>query len=189
MPSPLGHALGGLAAGWVVVPPSIRSRNWTDAAWFAAAGVAADLDLLAGAHSGPTHSIGAAALVGLATFLARSRGRFALAVSAAYASHILLDWLGSDGAPPIGIMALWPFTREYYESRFHVFYAISRRYWLPDFWVLNMRALAREAIVLVPATALIGYVRFVASCGFHQRRNQQDIRRSGGINRREGDSG
>jgi inner membrane protein len=90
--------------------------------------MAADLDLLVGAHSGPTHSIGATCVVGFLTYVVGRRGRFALAVSAAYASHILLDWLGSDSAPPIGIMALWPFTREYYESSLHLFYAISRRY-------------------------------------------------------------
>lgn len=120
--------------------------------------MAADLDLLVGAHSGPTHSLGGTFLVGLATYLLRRRWRFTLAISLAYASHILLDWLGSDSAPPIGIMALWPLTRDYYESSLHVFYAVSRRYWLPDFWMLNLRAVMRELIVLTPITALVGYV-------------------------------
>ncbi len=147
--------MGGLAAGWLVSSPSLRSRGFPDAAWFAAAGMAADLDLLVGAHSGPTHSLGATALVGLVTYLLRRRWRFTAAVSLAYASHILLDWLGSDSAPPIGIMALWPFTREYYESSLHVFHAVSRRYWLPDFWHLNVRAVVRELTVLVPVVAVI----------------------------------
>jgi inner membrane protein len=112
--------------------------------------MAADLDLLVGAHSGASHSIGAALAVGVLAYVIGRRGRFALALGAAYASHILLDWLGSDSAPPIGIMALWPFTREYYESTLHLFSAISRRYRSPDFWSLNLRAVVREAIVLIP---------------------------------------
>ena len=158
MPSPLGHALGGLAAGWLASSPSSSPRR-IDALWFAAAGMAADLDLLVGAHSGPTHSVGATVLIGVATYLIRPHWRFAAAVSAAYASHILLDWLGSDGSPPIGIMALWPFSREYYESNLHTFYAVSRRYWLPDFWTFNLRAVAREAIVLGPPVALVFWWR------------------------------
>ena len=159
MPSPLGHALGGLAAGWLVSSTSLRHRDLADAAWFAAAGMAADLDLLVGAHSGPTHSIGATVVVGLVTQLLCRRWRFTLAVSAAYASHILLDWLGSDAAAPIGIMALWPFTGEYYESSLHVFYAVSRRYWLPNFWSLNVWAVVRELMVLTPVTLAIGFLR------------------------------
>ena len=150
--------MAGLAAGWLISSPASPHRR-NDALWFAAAGMAADLDLLVGAHSGPTHSVGATALIGLATYFIRPHWRFASAVSAAYASHILLDWLGSDGAAPIGIMALWPFTREYYESNMHVFYAISRRYWLPDFWAFNLRAVAREAIVLGPTAALVFWWR------------------------------
>jgi inner membrane protein len=121
--------------------------------------MAADLDLLAGIHSGPTHSIGATIVVGCLAFVACRRARFTLALCAAYASHILLDWLGSDAAPPIGIMALWPFTREYYESSLHLFYALSRRYWISDFWSLNARAVLRELIVLVPLTLMIGLRR------------------------------
>ena len=83
----------------------------------------------------------------------------ALAVAAAYASHTLLDWLGSDTSPPIGIMALWPFSRDYYESRLHVFMAISRRYWLPEFWTYNLRALARELAILLPLVAAVVLLR------------------------------
>ena len=159
MPSPLGHALGGLAAGWLVSSATRHPSRPTEVAWFAAAGIAADLDLLVGAHSGPTHSVGATVLVGALACLMSRRWRFSIAVSAAYASHILLDWLGSDAAPPVGIMALWPLTREYYESSLHVFYAISRRYWQPGFWTLNAKAVTRELLVLIPLTLTIGFVR------------------------------
>ena len=73
----------------------------------------------------------------------------------AYASHTLLDWLGTDSSPPIGIMALWPFSRAYYESHLHVFMAISRRYWLPEFWTLNVLALGRELAILLPLALVV----------------------------------
>ena len=42
--------------------------------------------------------------------------RWALAVALAWGSHILLDWLSNDTRPPLGVMALWPFTRDYYKA-------------------------------------------------------------------------
>jgi hypothetical protein len=156
MPSPIGHGLAGVAAGWIVGPSTPRGAVGRRVAVLMAAGAAPDLDLLFGAHSGPTHGLGAAMVVGLAAFAwlrlrgVRGAARIASAVAAAYASHTLLDWLGTDTSPPIGIMALWPVSREHYESRLHVFMAISRRYWLPEFWTYNLRALARELLILVP---------------------------------------
>ena len=130
-------------------------------ATYAAAGMAADLDLLVGAHSGPSHGIGAALIVGIVSWLvARPRDAvLACAIALAYASHTLLDWLGSDSSPPIGIMALWPFSHEYFESAWHVFMAISRRYWLPEFWTVNLLALGRELLILVPLAAIVLLIR------------------------------
>ena len=161
MPSPLGHALGGLTAGWLIDPLRMPwdRQEARRAACLAAAGMAADLDLLFGIHSGPTHGVGAAIVAGIVTYVATRRGRMAAACGAAYASHTLLDWLGSDTTAPIGIMALWPFGREYYQSSLHVFQAISRRYWLPDAWMFNARAVAREVLILLPAAAAAAYFR------------------------------
>jgi hypothetical protein len=153
---------------WRVISPA----GFRDAAAFAIAGAAADLDFLLGVHSGPTHGIGAAVMAGLIAYVATRRGRFAAALGAAYASHGLLDWLGSDTSPPIGIMALWPFSREYYESGAHVFEAISRRYWLPGFWIHNLHAVARELLVLLPIVAIVG--------AFRSRRRSR--RRPGSLN-------
>jgi membrane-bound metal-dependent hydrolase YbcI (DUF457 family) len=163
VPSPLGHALAGVAAGWIADPPTARDRRAAvqRACLFAAAGMAPDLDLLVGAHSGPTHGLGSALIIGLVAWVAlrgfdwRGAGRTASAIGLAYASHTLLDWLGSDTSPPIGIMALWPLDRGYYESQRHVFMAISRRYWLAEFWIYNLRALVRELLVLIPIIAFV----------------------------------
>ena len=124
-----------------------------------------DVDLAFHAHSGPTHGLGAALIVGFATFAfmrwraLADAARTASAVAAAYASHTLLDWLGTDTSPPIGIMALWPFSHAYYESHLHVFLAISRRYWLPQFWTDNLLALSRELILLVPIVWVVVWRR------------------------------
>jgi membrane-bound metal-dependent hydrolase YbcI (DUF457 family) len=164
VPSPIGHVLGGVAAGWLVAgtaaAPHHRRRDtqhgapdWMrEATLFGSIGAAPDLDLLFGAHSTYTHSLGAVVLTaGAVLFWTRGpQPRVALACAAAVASHILLDWLGSDTTPPIGIMALWPLTREFYQSPFHVFMAISRRWWLPGFYLQNGLAVLWELAILVP---------------------------------------
>ncbi len=164
MPSPIGHALGGAAAGWLV-QGARNDRYWLrQATFFALVGMFPDIDLLFGWHSGPTHSIGAALIAGLATWAlvsARGRERFVLplAVFAAYASHVLLDWLAEDATPPLGVMALWPFSHEYFMSPVSIMPAISRRYWLPGFFAHNLRAVLFEIAVLGPIAAIVWVAR------------------------------
>jgi hypothetical protein len=194
MPSPVGHAIAGVAAGWLVagagwIAPKFRQGKvptnfetfGREGVLFGALGALPDIDLLFGAHSGPTHSVGAAIVVGVTAFVIASGltalsvhdslpdttarralrpGRLALACAAAYASHVLLDWLGTDASPPLGIMALWPFTATYYEADLHVFMAISRRYnqgW--TFVVSNVRAVCLELVILVPILAVVTLLR------------------------------
>jgi inner membrane protein len=188
VPSPLGHAVAGLAAGWLIAgAPALHSRRhsatrtaptappaapitnqpwiatWRAAFVFAGLAVAPDLDLLVHAHSMYTHSIGAALIVMLAvaalTPAQARRWAAAFASGAAYATHTLLDWMGNDTTPPIGIMALWPFTSDYYESNLHFFMAITRRYWLPGFWTHNLIAMLREVGTLVPLALVIYFLR------------------------------
>jgi membrane-bound metal-dependent hydrolase YbcI (DUF457 family) len=197
MPSPVGHALGGLAAGWLIAgapashadaalaaasgtrraptaspPPStpflptstvLWIATWRGAIAFASLGAAADLDLLVGYHRMYSHSLGAVALVVLAamalTPASESRLLTGAACGAAYASHILLDWLGSDASPPIGIMALWPLSSDYYESHLHWFLSTERRFSHPSFWTLNLATLAREIGTLAPIAALVYALR------------------------------
>ena len=48
-------------------------------------------------------------------------------------------------------MMLWPFSSRFFLSGYDVFMAISRRYWLPEeFIVGNLRALGWELMVLLP---------------------------------------
>lgn len=168
MPTPVGHALGALL---LTAPVRARYRLLGAGTTMAvaAAGMAPDLDLLIGRHSAETHSIGAAVLSAVIVWLVLRRHstvRGALpAVAAAIAgvailSHALLDWLGTDTSAPIGIMALWPFSREYFESSAHLFMAVSRRYWLDEFWTYNAIVLARELLILgLPALVVEWFVR------------------------------
>lgn len=164
MPSPVGHAIAGVAAGWAVAgsrlvrrPALARSGRepWRYIVLFAAIGMSPDIDLLFGAHSGPTHGLGAALIAGFAAGLLTRTWHVGFAAAAAYGSHTLLDWLGSDTSPPRGIMALWPLSREHYESSLHLFQAISRRYWQHEFWTDNFRALAWELVILVPVLVAV----------------------------------
>ncbi len=188
MPSPVGHALAGAAAGWLVAgafaPAFARRDRWPSRSrsldllthpvvrsglWFAALGMLPDVDFLFGTHSTYTHSVGATLIVALAgLFLAPDRRTvFALASGAAYATHILLDWLGDDTTPPIGIMALWPLTSDFYQSDLHWFMAITRRYWLPNFWSHNLMAMAREMGLLLPILLLVWWGRVRGSESAH----------------------
>jgi inner membrane protein len=154
--------LAGMAAGWLVrgagrssagvTPPPIDMLK--AAAPFALLAAAPDLDLLADAHSTYTHSIGAALITGIAA-LVLTRGQWAVAIAAAAAvgTHTLLDWLGNDTTPPIGIMALWPWSSDFYQSQLHVFRAVSRRYWQPGFYLANTWTVVREIAILTPVAA------------------------------------
>lgn len=151
MPSPVGHALGGIAAAWCLVPR--RSRH--AAALLAAVAVAPDLDLIVGTHRGASHSVGAAVLAGAAVWVVLRSPRWAAATALAWGSHVLLDWLSNDTRPPFGIMALWPFTSGYYKSAIEIFPPVSRRYWEARFWVYNLRAVVAELILLGPVAAFV----------------------------------
>jgi hypothetical protein len=211
MPSPVGHALGGLAAGWLIAGapaslPSFRSfsfsssrssspsnsssrsnssssssstpdrrasrvsisatpwiATWRGAILFASLGMAADLDLLVGLHRMYSHSLAAALCVMVAAMVltpaSEARVLTGVACGAAYASHILLDWLGNDTSPPIGIMALWPISTDYYQSPLQWFLSTTRRYSLPHFWTQNLMAAAREVGTLLPIAAAIYVLR------------------------------
>jgi membrane-bound metal-dependent hydrolase YbcI (DUF457 family) len=155
MPSPLGHALGGIAAGCLLTGRQLpATTDHVLALALAAAAMVPDLDLLVGTHRGPSHSIGAACLAGVAGLVVTRQLRFALAIAAAWMTHPLLDCLGHDTRPPLGAMALWPFSREYYLLPVQPFGAISRRYWLVDSWFQNARAIAIEVALLGPPAAL-----------------------------------
>jgi membrane-bound metal-dependent hydrolase YbcI (DUF457 family) len=119
--------------------------------------IAPDVDLLVGTHRGASHGIGAAVIAGLviALLVRDGRWRWSAGASLAWLSHVLLDWLSNDTRPPIGIMALWPITHDYYKAAIEIFPPVSRRYWESRFWVYNLRAVIVELLILGPIAGLV----------------------------------
>lgn len=165
MPSPVGHTLAALAAGWAVAPPAAPGRTLIiQGAALAAVGLAPDLDLLVGRHNAETHSIGAAVLAASLAALVRwpvaeRRWQIWLAVFLVWLTHPLLDALGQDTAAPIGVMAYWPFSTEHYSASVALFRPVWRRWWSPGFVEHNLLTVFREVVILLPITAGVWWLR------------------------------
>lgn len=175
MPTPIAHALGGVTAGCLVrisaalvtpgraaEAPLVRSEARRTIAALALLGMLPDADFLVGMHRSVTHSIGAVLIAAAFGWASVREGRLlaAASVAAAYGSHLLLDWLGTDPTAPHGIMVWWPWTEEFYLSNEPLFMRVCREYWLPDCWRNNILALGRELLVLVPVTAATLFLAF-----------------------------
>jgi membrane-bound metal-dependent hydrolase YbcI (DUF457 family) len=162
-------------AGLTVHVLAARSReelfDARRAAIMVGAAVAPDLDLLfqfvdgRNHHNNATHSVGAVMLVGLlaAALLPRlrlSRPRaLALAVPLSWSTHVLLDYLNRDTNPPIGILALWPFSDAYFKFPWPLFLDIGRTLE----WATvrhNLVAAAWEALLLLPVLYAATRYRF-----------------------------
>lgn len=146
VPSPVGHALGGLIVGAAVAPSALLLCT--------IAGVLPDIDFAWGGHNRQTHSIGAAMIAGLVVLAWKRSPRLAVAVALSWSTHVLFDWLGSDDTPPLGVMALWPINSKFYFADAFVFEAISRRYWLDNFITHNAWAVIKEVLILGPITVI-----------------------------------
>jgi hypothetical protein len=168
MPSPVGHALASLAAGWTAAPPPGERRAWRwQAAILVAVGLAPDLDLLVGRHSAETHSLGAAIIVATVAALMRwpvaaSRARIWIAVCFAWLVHPVLDALAPDTSAPHGVMLFWPLSQDYIQFAVTPFMAISRRYWLPGFVTHTVTAVVREVVLIAPVLAFVWWARRAA---------------------------
>ncbi len=92
--------------------------------------VSPDFDVFFHSHRTYSHSLGAAGVVWLLVALAAWRLRLpvvrtATVCAAAYASHVLLDWLGRDDSFNGGLMVLWPLTTDFYRSGLNLFLEIG----------------------------------------------------------------
>ncbi len=168
MPSPIGHALGGL----IVHEAGADRRDlqdWPRSALVAAAACAPDLDVLlrfaasGQQHRAEFHSLGVAIAAGILvasiTRALRWPRPLALGVLVAlgWASHVLLDLLGSDTRPPLGLMALWPWSDAYFKAPLVLFLDIGRTLRLSTVWQ-NAVAAAWEGLLLLPI--LLAAIRF-----------------------------
>ena len=185
MPSPIGHTLAGVVTAWAMdlLPGDRAWRTAPRSAGFlaragdgltlvcAALAASADLDLFLpkGAHRAFTHSVGAVVLVSSIAALVtgwvtpRRSARVALMCGAAYATHILLDWLAFDDTFPYGIRALWPLSAGWYISNWNVFAGTARiGVWSRPAMLQNLRAAMQETATLVPLAWLVWSVRVKA---------------------------
>ncbi len=164
MPTPVAHSLAGAATALLS-----SGKRPLDLKLLAASAVAAsfaDIDFGIGfllgqnVHHYFTHSVGftlvfAGTVYLLARAYARKRPAFdALVLGAAYLSHLLLDMLSKDTAPPYGIQLFWPLSREFYISPILVFDDIWRGTLGKLLGLHNWLAVAREVLIVGPPAAL-----------------------------------
>jgi inner membrane protein len=176
VPSPVGHALGALAVGWLAggTPPDGARRR--QSLCLVGLALAPDLDLLIGRHSMETHSLGAACLAGgLAVLLrwplAQGRTRTFLTAAVVWMTHPLLDALGADTSPPFGVMMFWPVSTAHVTFS-PLFGPISRRWWLDGFIATNVTSVARELLLLAPVAAVAWLARAWGTRGHGGRPDQ-----------------
>jgi|SRR5436190_11226958 len=186
MPSPFGHALGGVLTAWLAdLVPGGRSPRPAEPApsWFQRAGggltaacavLAAlpDIDLFFDHHRTVTHSVGAVSLVACAAAVVTLiRGgplaRITLMCTAAYASHLLFDWLAVDNTTPRGVQMLWPFGHRFYVSGWNLFRQTERRSLFSGRDMrINALAVLQEMALLVPPLAGVWLIRVKALARF-----------------------
>jgi len=189
MPSPLGHALGGIAASWAAdLLPGPRAwrtagRNTSffgragGALTLICAGLAAspDIDLFLSSHRTATHSVTAlviatiiaAVVTGWVTRRGGLATRVALTCGAAFGSHLLLDWLAIDATPPFGLQLLWPFSRVWFISGVNLFVQTERRNLFSYATIrTNLVAMAWETAILLPVLVVLWLVRVKALARF-----------------------
>jgi membrane-bound metal-dependent hydrolase YbcI (DUF457 family) len=166
MPSPIGHALAGAAVVWGADLIARRPSSARLAATCAVLATVPDLDLFVPrTHRSATHSVTAvllvliiaAAMTGKVIRLraggygGHARWRVAAICAAAYATQLLLDWLGADYFAPAGIQLFWPFSRRSYISGWELFDQTERLHlFAPATIDQNVRAVARELAILAP---------------------------------------
>jgi membrane-bound metal-dependent hydrolase YbcI (DUF457 family) len=160
MPSPIGHAAAGVIVALAGEKNPPASKNETRILFLSCMLLAAipDLDwLVPGFHRGPTHSLGAAGIVTLCAIGAsrwatgRILWRDAILCGLAYASHILMDWLGHDQTTNPGVMAFWPFSHSLFYSGLDWFRSTERvgAFVSPQL-EHNLRTLVQETLTLGP---------------------------------------
>ena len=199
MPSPLGHALAGVAIAWAadLVP---GDRTWrvapATASWYTRAGngltltcailaAAPDLDLLLpGTHRSFTHSVTAGVTAGMVAAIiawlsggARKRraARIGLMCAAAWGSHLVLDWLGADPSPPHGLQMLWPFSHRWFISALDIFPVTERRHVLSRAAIrINFSTALTEIAILAPIAAVLWSVRVKALAGLASQLSRGD---------------
>lgn len=170
MPSPIGHALGGLAVVWGAdLLPGRRISSPRLALACAALAALPDIDLLLPiAHRTATHSLTAVAVVGLLIIVAtgvtgKVTTKIAVVCMVALASHLLLDWMAVDWTRERGLQLLWPFSDRWFISGWDVFRGTERRHLFTVATLqTNLAAVSQEIAILAPVALAAWLVRVKA---------------------------
>jgi len=132
----------------------------------AALAVAPDVDLfMTRIHRTATHSVTAVVIVGLAAAAIALRirtpaVRTGLTCAAAYATHLLSDWLGADRSLPYGLQLLWPLDRRWFIASWTIFTEIERRQLFTHAVIReNLKAAALEVAIFAPMLAAMAILR------------------------------
>ena len=169
MPSPIGHALAGVAIAWGADLVDGHRSSPRLVAVCVGLAMLPDADLLIpGTHRMATHSLAAAVTIFIvASVVTGQVTRKSVICSLAYASHLLLDWLGADTSPPRGLQFLWPFSDRWMISDWDIFRQTARRHFLtgPIIWQ-NTIAVAQEIAILLPIVLVLWLVRVKTAPGF-----------------------
>lgn len=179
MPSPIGHVLAGTAVVWAADAIDRRASSVGLVATCAVLAAAPDLDLvLPRYHRSFTHSVTAVAVLFIIAAAVtgrvnhsraaggQARWRVAVLCACAYASHLLLDWLGADTLPPVGLQVFWPFVDRFFASGLDLFAQTERRHpFSGPTLVQNLWAAAQEIAILGPVVLLAWLVRVKALAG------------------------
>jgi len=195
MPSPIGHALAGVAVAWAadLIPGNRTGRTAPPtASWYRRAGngltltcaflaAAPDLDLLVdGTHRSISHSIFAVVVTGIVAAIAarlthRPVTRVALMCAAAWATHLVLDWMSVDKLfAPYGIQLLWPADR-WFISGWDVFPGTERHNIFGAAAIMtNAKSAAVEIVLLGPLALVLWLVRVKALAGFPSELTRRD---------------
>lgn len=170
MPSPVGHSIAGLTVHVLTARDEAELLDPRRIGVIVLASLAPDLDLLfklidgRNHHQQETHSLGFVVLAALASAAAFKLLRWprpaalGIAFGFAWLSHVLLDYLNRDTNPPLGLMALWPWSREFYKFPWPIFLDVGRTLtW--ETLRNNVLAASWEAVVLLPLFSLAWRLR------------------------------
>lgn len=174
MPSPIAHTLAAYTTLVSLEPSLVSNREKNSLALGSAFvfGSLADADFIVAHFTTATylhhhyfsHSIpfvlAFTAFCWIALKLLRrpSPAKWAGLFGAAYASHLLLDYLTEDGSFPYGIPLLWPMTSQHFVAPVTIFYSIHRGTWQAIFSPENLQALLMELAVMIPITLLAVFI-------------------------------
>jgi hypothetical protein len=141
-----------------------RPSSYRLAATCAVVATLPDLDLLVPhSHRSATHSLTAVLLtliIAAAVTGKVTRWRVGLICAAAYATHLLLDWLAADYFSPAGIQLFWPVSHRSFISGWDLFDQTERRHvFAPETMHQNVRAVTKELAFLAPIALGLWLIR------------------------------